>query len=70
MFNENLINCMKKSRENGSHAINANSEDIKELKRMVKEGYITNYEITNGMGEFNSEEQEVIFFPTEKFDNL
>ena len=68
MFNQELINLMKNSIENGEHAVGCNSRDIEDLEKMKKEGYITKYERTNNKNEVG--EEEVIFYPTKKFNEL
>lgn len=68
MFNQELINFMKNSLDNGEHSVDCNSRDIEDLEKMKKEGYIEKYDRTNNINEVG--EEEVIFYPTRKFKEL
>ncbi|MGX0244571.1 hypothetical protein [Staphylococcus hominis] len=68
MFNQTLVNLMKDSVRNGQQAVCCNNEDFKDLDKMIKKGYILDYQDTEILNEYG--ETEVIFYPTEKFNNL
>lgn len=69
MYNNELVKLMKQSVSNGQHAINANEEDIKNLNKMVNDGYLAKFDIIDNEM-FGNQEREVVFYPTEKFRDL